>query len=83
MLQSIFIDAVIVVKTMSSGVGRTTSARIEGRLQKSVRGIFPAKPRGAARRTKAALGREARRLFLDTEGRCVVLERVLSSEAKT
>jgi len=36
-------DAVIVVKTMSSGVGRTTSARIEGRLQRSVRGIFPAK----------------------------------------
>jgi hypothetical protein len=34
------IDAVILARARSSGVGRTTSARIEGRLQKSVRSIF-------------------------------------------
>lgn len=39
----LIIDAVIVVRTMSSGVGRTMSARIEGRLQRLVRGIFPTK----------------------------------------
>jgi hypothetical protein len=48
-----------------------------------VRGIFPAKLRGTGRRTEAALGREAQQLFLDKEGRRVVLERVLSSKAKT
>jgi hypothetical protein len=39
----LIIDAVIMAQARSSGVGRTTSARIEGRLQKSVRSIFPAR----------------------------------------
>jgi hypothetical protein len=58
------IDAVFMAQAKSSGVGRTTSARIEGRLQKSVRSIFSVRSRRAVRRTKTAQGREARRLFL-------------------
>lgn len=74
------LEAVIAARAASSGVGRTTSARIEGRLQKSVRRIFPAKSRWTARRTKAEQGRGAQRLFPDKESRRAFLERVLSSE---
>ena len=76
-------DAVIAAQAAGSGVERSTGAWVECRLQRSVRRIFPAGSRVAARRAKRAQGRSTQQLFPDKEGRRAGAKRVRSLDACT
>lgn len=55
-------------QVVRSVIERFTGARIVGRLQKSVRSIFPALPRGAERQTEAERDSASRRHVPDEDG---------------
>jgi hypothetical protein len=57
------VEAVFAAQAASSRVERSSGARSECRLQKSVRGIFPAWSRWAARHIKTKSDRAAWRVF--------------------
>ena len=81
--QHIAETVIAVCKPWGLGVERMLGARVECRLQRSVRRIFPAGSRGAARRAKRAQGRSTQQLFPDKEGRRAGIKRVRSSDACT
>jgi hypothetical protein len=64
-------------ESWGSGTQRSAGARVGSRLQKSVRGIFPFRSRGAERQTERGAGSATRRHACDEATPTVPGERVL------